>query len=65
MKIKAKEDAEHIERIKIAQKSNKHPRLYYVEYDMNTGEIKYKLKKWYQWFSKKRIVVIIPMRRAV
>lgn len=47
-----------LDRIKAVQKSIKHPHFYYALYDIETGEVQYKRKKWYKWFSGKRMVAI-------
>jgi len=49
---------EETKRIADVQASIKHPHFYYAVYDTETGEVQYKRKKWYQWFSGKRIVYI-------
>ena len=48
-------DSRELRRIK---KSIKHPHFYYAIYYPNNGEIRYVKKKWYQWLSGRRIVVI-------
>lgn len=60
---KVSETDAQLDRIEIARKSIKHPRLYYVQYDMNTGEIKYVRKPISGWFSSKKVVKIIPVKR--
>ncbi len=47
-----------LDRIKLVQQSIRHPHFYYAVYNMETGEVKYVRKKWYQWFSGKRVVHI-------
>lgn len=42
--------------IEKAKMSIKHPRFYYVVVDTKNMTYEFKKKKWYQWFSKKRIV---------
>lgn len=50
--------------IEKARKSIKHPHFYYAEVDTEKMTIQYKRKKWYQWFSGKRIVhiKILPIK---
>lgn len=44
--------------IEKAKKSIEHPHFYYACIDLETREITYEKKKWYQWLSGKRIVRI-------
>lgn len=44
--------------IEKTRKSIKHPHFYYAEVDTEKLTVEYKRKKWYQWFSGKRIVDI-------
>lgn len=44
--------------IEKARKSIKHPHFYYAVVDTEKLTVEYKRKKWYQWFSGKRIVHI-------
>ena len=44
--------------IEKTRKSIKHPHFYYVVVDTEKLTVEYKRKKWYQWFSGKRIVSI-------
>lgn len=47
------------EYIELVRKSIKHPHFKYAIYNIGTGEVKYKWKPWYRWFSGKREVVKI------
>lgn len=38
--------------------SIKHPHFYYAVIDVKAETVVYKRKKWYKWFSGKRIVTI-------
>ena len=46
------------------RKSIKHPHFYYALVDTEKLTVEYKRKKWYQWFSGKRIVhiKILPIK---
>lgn len=44
--------------IEKARQSIKHPHFYYAEVDTDNLTVEYKRKKWYQWFSGKRIVKV-------
>ena len=44
--------------IEKARMSIKHPHFYYALVDTEKLAVEYKRKKWYQWFSGKRIVHI-------
>lgn len=43
-------------RIEEIRKSIKHPHFYYAVFDEENNTVTYKKKKWYKWFSGKRIV---------
>lgn len=49
---------EELDRIRRVRKSIKHPHFYYATYDIESGEVSYRKKKWYKWFSGKRIVIV-------
>lgn len=46
--------------IEEVRKSIKHPHFYYADVDLDKMEISYHKKKWYKWFSGKRIVRLKP-----
>lgn len=54
-----KDNKERVEpSIEKAKQSIKHPHFYYALIDTEKLTIEYKRKKWYKWFSGKRIVCV-------